>query len=246
MVRDTINTVQLRQHFRNKTVFETQDILAFYEQRDNSPSPATLNWRVYSLVQEGVLQRIGRGKFTLGEERKYIPEISPALKSIFKRLKTEFPYVNICIWNTSSLNELMQHQSNQFFTLVETDKDTTNSMFYFLREIEKSVFIEPTSDILERYIVNEKEVFIIKALISEAPTQNINGVETLTVEKMLVDIFCDEVIFFAQQGSELRTIFKNAFEKYTINQSKMLRYADRRGKKEELNQYVKSVSNLWQ
>lgn len=246
MVRDTLNTVQLRQHFRNKTVFETQDILAFYEQTENSTSPATLNWRVYSLVQEGILQRIGRGKFILGEERKYIPEISSALKSIFKRLKTEFPYVNICIWNTSSLNELMQHQPNQFFTLVETDKDTTNSMFYFLREIKKAVFIEPTSDILERYVVNEKEIFIIKPLISEAPTQNINGVETLTVEKMLVDIFCDEVIFFAQQGSELRTIFKNAFEKYTINQSKMLRYADRRGKKEELNQYVKSVSNLWQ
>src|SRR5690606_41089547 len=97
---------------------------------------------------------------------------------------------------------------------------TTDSVFYILREIKKSVFIEPTSDILEKYIVNEKETFIIKPLISEAPIQNINGVETLTIEKMLVDIFCDDVIFVAQQGVEMRTIFKNAFEKYTINQSK--------------------------
>jgi hypothetical protein len=63
---------------------------------------------------------------------------------------------------------------------------------------------------------------------------------------MLVDIFCDDVIFSAQQGGEMRTIFKNAFEKYTINQSKMLRYADRRRKKEELNQFIKTISNLWQ
>src|SRR5690606_34057999 len=99
---------------------------------------------------------------------------------------------------------------------------------------------------LEKYIVNEKETFIIKPLISEAPIQNINGVETLTIEKMLVDIFCDDGIFVAQQGVEMRTIFKNAFEKYTINQSKMLRYADRRRKKEELSQFVKTISNLWQ
>ncbi|MCO5232354.1 MAG: hypothetical protein M9888_01305 [Chitinophagales bacterium] len=130
--------------------------------------------------------------------------------------------------------------------MVETDKETTNSAFYFLREIKKSVFIEPTSDILEKYILNEKETFIIKPIISEAPTQNINGIETITIEKVLVDIFCDDVIFSTQQGEEIRMIFKNAFEKYTINQSKMLRYADRRRKKEELSQFIKTISNLWQ
>jgi hypothetical protein len=62
----------------------------------------------------------------------------------------------------------------------------------------------------------------------------------------LVDIFCDDVIFSAQQGAEKRTIFEEALAKYTINQSKMLRYADRRPKKEELNQFVKSFSNFWQ
>jgi hypothetical protein len=140
----------------------------------------------------------------------------------------------------------MQHQPNIFFLLVETDKEITNSAFYFLREIKKSVFIEPSNDIFEKYIVNEKEAIIIKPLISEAPTQNINEVETATIEKMLVDIFCDDVIFYAQQGAEKRTIFKEAFTKYTINQSKMLRYADRRRKKEELNQFIQTISNLWQ
>lgn len=201
---------------------------------------------MYTLVQEGVLQRIGRGKFRLGEDRKYIPEISSLSKSIFKKLKAEFPFAKFCVWNTSLLNEFMQHQPNRFFLLVEADKEITNSAFYFLREIKKSVFIEPTKDILEKYIVNQKEVIVIKPLITEAPTQNINDIETATLEKILVDIFCDDVIFLAQQGAEKRTIFKEAFTKYTINQSKMLRYADRRRKKEELNQFVETISNLWQ
>lgn len=236
----------MKHHFKSKTVFETQDIASFYEQTEKDIKPTTVNWRVYTLVQSGILQRIGKGKFTFGEGKNYIPEIYTATKNIFKKLKAEFPYANLCVWNTSALNEFMQHQPSRFFVLVETDKETTSSVFYFLREIKKSVFVEPTTDILEKYIVNEKEIFIIKSLVSEAPTQNINGVETTSLEKMLVDIFCDDVIFSAQQGAEMRTIFKNAFDKYTINQSKMLRYADRRRKKEELKQFVKTISNLWQ
>ncbi|HRE65218.1 MAG TPA: hypothetical protein PKU77_15625 [Ferruginibacter sp.] len=236
----------MKRHFKSKAVFETQDIVAFYEQTEKDIKQTTVNWRVHTLVQSGVLQRIGRGKFTLGEGKNYIPEISTTTKNIFKKLKAEFPYANLCVWNTSVINEFMQHQPNRFFVLVETDKETTNSVFYFLREIKKSVFIEPTNDILEKYIVNEKEIFIVKPLVSEAPTQNVNNVETTTIEKMLVDIFCDEIIFSAQQGAEMRTIFKEAFAKYTINQSKMLRYADRRRKKEELTKFVKTISNLWQ
>lgn len=241
----------MKRHFKSKAVFETQDIVAFYEQTEKDIKQTTVNWRIHTLVQSGVLQRIGRGKFTLGEGKNYIPEISSVTKAIFKKLKAEFPYANLCVWNTSILNEFMQHQPNRFFVLVETDKETTNSVFYFLRDSDsyrnkKSVFVEPTSDILEKYIVNEKNVFIVKPLISEAPTQNINGVETATIEKMLVDIYSDDVIFSAQQGAEMRTIFKEAFAKYTINQSKMLRYADRRRKKEELTKFAKTISNLWQ
>lgn len=236
----------MKRHFKSKGVFETQDIVAFYEQTEKDIKPTTVNWRIYTLVQSGVLQRVGKGKFTLGEGKTYVPEISMATRNIFKKLKAEFPFVNLCVWNTSVLNEFMQHQPNRFFVLVETDKETTNSVFYFLREIKKSVFVEPTSDILEKYIVNEKEIYIVKPLVSEAPTQTVNDVETTTIEKVLVDIFSDDVIFSAQQGAEMRTIFKNAFDKYTINQSKMLRYADRRRKKEELTKFAKTISNLWQ
>lgn len=203
------------------------------------------------MVQQGVFQRIGRGKFRLGEGRKYIPDISPETKSIFKKLKAEFPYSRFCVWNTSFINEFMQHQPGRFFLLVETDKETTDPAFYFLRDskrgrVKKSVFIEPTKDILEKYLGNEKEAVVIKPLITEAPTQKISEVETATIEKILVDIFCDDVIFSAQQGAEMRTIFKEVFARYTLNQSKMLRYAGRRRKKEELNQFVKTISNIWQ
>ena len=64
--------------------------------------------------------------------------------------------------------------------------------------------------------------------------------------KLLVDIFSDETIFTAHQGSEMQTIFKNAFEKYTGHENKMLRYADRKGKKKTFNNYLNKVSKFRQ
>jgi hypothetical protein len=77
--------------------------------------------------------------------------------------------------------------------------------------------------------------------VTEAPMQFINEVQTITIEKMLVDILVDESIFVAQQGSEMQVIFKSAIEKYGVNKSKMLRYADRRRKKEALEKYLHNI-----
>lgn len=59
---------------------------------------------------------------------------------------------------------------------------------------------------------------------------------------MLVDIFCDKIVFLAYQGNEMKTIFTSAYNKYTINENKLLRYANRRGKKEQLQKYLKLIN----
>ena len=198
----------------------------------------TINWRVYNLVQSGVLNRIGRGKFALGANKTYTPEISSRMKSIHSKLKKNFPFLKTCIWNTSSLNEFMIHQPGRFYLLVEVEKEATQSVFYFLKENKYSVFIEPSSDILEKYLPDDKVTLIVKSLVSEAPLQTVNGINLPTIEKMLVDVFCDNVIFAAQQGSEMSTIFREALSKYTVNENRMLRYADRRRKKDSFREFL--------
>jgi hypothetical protein len=191
----------------------------------------------------GLLSRIGRGKFIIGEGKEFIPDVSPKMKVINSKLKKEFPFLKICIWNTSALNEFMVHQLGRFYLLIEAEKEATQSIFYFLKEAKYSVFINPTSDLLEKYLPNEKESLIIRSLVSEAPIQNVKGIITTSLEKMLVDIFCDDVIFSAQQGNEMRTLFKEALNKYSVNENRMLRYADRRRKKESFILYLNSITN---
>jgi len=229
--------------FKTSERFETTDIIAFYKQLNPDVNPKTVNWRIYSLVQLGIINRIGRGKFMLGSQRNYLPDISPKIKTIYAKIKKDFPFLNICVWNTSTINEFMRHQPGRFYFIIEVEKDSTQSVFYYLKELNYAVFLEPTSDILEKYLPNRKDILIVKSLVTEAPTQNIKGLDTISLEKLLVDIYCDDVIFASQQGSEMRTIFETALTKYAINQSRMLRYANRKGKKESFTKYLNSISN---
>lgn len=243
---DKLHIDRLKENFRGKETFDANDIVRFYEKEEPQIKIATVNWRIYHLVQSGILNRVGRGKLALGESKKYMPEISSKLKSIHTKLKKEFPYLEICIWNTSSLNEFMIHQPGRFYILIEVEKDATQSVFFFLKEEKFPVFVEPTEEIFEKYLSEEKENLIVKSLITEAPLQKITGLNTATIEKMLVDIFCDELVFSAQQGSEMRTIFMEAMNKYSVNENRMLRYADRRRKKDSFRNYLNSISNLRQ
>ena len=163
------------------------------------------------------------------------------MKSIYKKLKKEFPYLKTCIWNTSILNEFMVHQPGRFYLIVEVEKEATLSVFYFLKEFYQPIFFEPTNDILNKYLPIDKEAIIIKPLVSESSVQNTNGVDTVSIEKLLVDILCDKVVFSAHQGAEMRTIFNEAFAKYSVNQDRMLRYASRRGKKESFQEYLNTI-----
>lgn len=140
----------------------------------------------------------------------------------------------------------MLHQPGRFYNLVEVEKEGMESLFYFLKDKNMPVYLDPSPELIRRYISDEKNPWIVTLLITESPTQEVNGINTVTLEKILVDIFCDEPLFDAQRGSEMDRIFKEAFEKYAISESKMLRYASRRRKKQELETYLNRISKYRQ
>ena len=79
-------------------------------------------------------------------------------------------------------------------------------------------------------------------MISRAPVQSVsykkNSTQIPTLEKILVDLFTDTDMFYFLQGIEKVYIFEAAIKKYTIDFSKMLSYAERRGKREELRKFL--------
>lgn len=238
---EKLNIANFKDYFVEGSPITSNEIFSYYRQFVPELKQSTLNWRIYTLVQSGIIHRVGRGKFVVGNGSIYKPELSSKIKTIHSKLKKHFPFLLSCVWNTSALNEFMIHQPGKFFTLIECEKDGTESVFYYLKDLKYQVFLEPTMDIINRYVIESVQPVIVKPLVTESPYQTINNITTVTLEKILVDIFFDDQIFAAQQGSEMNHIFSTAFEKYIINENRLLRYANRRGKKEIMLHYLQTI-----
>ncbi len=234
----------MKTYFSDIDVFKTKDITEFYRSFDPKLKKSTINWRVHHLVQEGVLERIGRGLFKLGQKNIFEPQIGSQERSIAGMIQSKFPYTDYCIWNTSIINQFMVHQPFQFIGMIEIEKEAASSAFNFLKEEGYSAFLKPGKEIMENYLQDAENPVIIKPLITEAPVQEIENIPTITIEKLLVDLFADVVIFSAYQGKELSTIYQEAFNAYTVNIKKLLRYADRRKQRPKLTDFIERLDLL--
>jgi len=239
-LRKTTDT--LFKYFENRKSFTTNDVYGFFSQTQPTIKRATVNWRIYNLIQQGLLKRIGRGIYSLGKENCFSPILDKKQKNIFTRVKKQFPLITFCCWHTSVLKEFFQHVSMYDFLLVEVERETIDSVFHFIKETNNNTFKEPSRDMMENFVLESKDAIIIKSLTSEAPLQKVDNITVPAIEKILVDLYTDSEIFFFLQGSEMLNIFTNALEKYTVNTDRLLRYAKRRNKSEELKKILAQIN----
>ncbi|MFA6126340.1 MAG: DUF6577 family protein [Bacteroidales bacterium] len=80
-------------------------------------------------------------------------------------------------------------------------------------------------------------------LISKSPVQKIGTYTVPLIEKILVDLYADTKLFTLFQGGELEFIFSSVLEKYSVNETRMLNYAARRGKKQDLALFIERLTN---
>lgn len=190
------------------------------------------------LKKEGVLYTVSRGIYKTENTERFQPFISKFLKQTYNRVKNSFPYINFCVGDTAWLNDFMIHQPFKNYTYIEIEKDVTESVFNFLNKQPKiKAFLYSDKKLFEKYWTDNQDVLIVKNLVSEAPLTNIRNVAIPSLEKLLVDVLIDTALFSAQQ-SEKEIIIKNALTTFTVNKSKMLRYAKRRNRKEELSSLI--------
>lgn len=200
-------------------------------------SDNTINMYISKLKKEGIINAPSRGIYEMGSGTPFQPILSKELKRIFNKVKREFPYIAFCIWDTVWLNDFMRHQPFKHYIIVEVEKDAAEPVFAFLTETIKNVFFNPDEEIFDRYIISHDEVLIVKNMISGAPLIEKEKVVIPALEKLLVDMLIDTVLFSAQQN-EKEFIMRSALEKVTLNELKMRRYAERRNREKEINKLI--------
>jgi len=195
-------------------------------------SEKSLSQQLYRLVKSNRLERIEQGIYRLPVS---LFAVSDEIKTLNKILKNQFPFSDFCFWSSNVLMPFMHHIPNLNFIYVDVENDVAESVFNFLKSNQsKSVFFRPNKEEYYRYITGTESI-IVRLLISESPLQLQENIFVPTLEKVLVDIAGD-VEFDFMQGAEIVYFYRNVMERHTINKRKLLRYASRRGRREEVEQ----------
>jgi hypothetical protein len=219
-------------------VLSLDAIRQYFRKKEPEIPDGTIKWRIHDMVNSGFISRVGRGLYQLGAGSDYVPDLSPRVLKISKFLKKQFPLISFCVWDSGQLNEFAQHLSSYHFILVDIEREVAESVYFKLKEEFKGVFLRPSETLLNNVLPDFQLPLIIRYLVSESPLSEKANMPIVTIEKLLVDVFCDPEFDYLV-GSEQRAIFSNAYYKYTVNENKLLRYAGRKGKKEQIEKYIK-------
>lgn len=224
MISDNYNIKQcILDYAQNHEQFEINQLVTELKMKIN-----TARQYLSALTKNKQIVRVGNGTYSLPNKQifKFVP--NDDLLKIHQELKAKFPFADFCIYDGSIFTTLQHHVSINHAIYVETNRDAVDSVFFQLKESYPYVYKQPNVDFMYNYVDLQEPCIIVKTYVTEAPVNNINGILTPTLEKILVDIQKD-ADFYYMQGIETTYMYQAAFDLYTINIQKMLRYAKRRG-----------------
>jgi hypothetical protein len=238
MIKNTGAIAEFNSFFGKQSELTLDALRHYFKIKEPDIPDTTIRWRLHEMVEAGILSRAGRGLYQLESARTYLPKISSRVSKINRFLKKQFPLISYCVWDSGLLNEFAQHLSSYQFILVDVDRDVAESVYYKLKEEFSGTFLRPSEALLNDVLPDFRLPLVVRYLTSESPLSKRDDIPVVTIEKILVDVFCDPEFYYLV-GSERRAVFSNAYYKYTINENKLFRYAARKGRKEEIQEYIR-------
>jgi hypothetical protein len=242
----------LKTAFSGKRYFRKADLRDFYQSRSSDLSENTFRKILYALEKRNLIRKIDRGVYSLVNDqsghparKQFIPTFSNEVGTLSHSIKAAFPYMEYLVWETKILHEFMLHQPGQNQFILETEKETIESVFNFLNARNAGkVFLQPDRVIFERYILPRTDNIIISSLITQSPRQKVNDIPCPRIEKILVDIFSDDEKFYLFQGQELARIYETAFDRYLVSEKALFRYAERRKVSQRIRIFINRETNV--
>lgn len=245
-----LQTSELKAIFSGHNAIPKNDLRNFYRTHAQNFTEQFFRRVLYTLEKEQVLVPMNAGMYAFKEQEanrkgKFSHRLSKKLSSVHQVLQKAFPYLDYLCWETSLLHEFMTHQPGQSLIVIEAEKDACESVFNGLREkYNGKVFLNPNRSMMEKYVLPQVDPMIVIPLISQSPRMTDSGIPSPKLEKILVDIFVNEDIFFAFQGRELSNIYENAFAAYWMNERTMFRYASRRKADARLREFIQKKTKI--
>ena len=230
---------QIMDRLSSGTVYSRDELYSALSLERNKLSDSTFRWILYHLLLEEKIFRIDYDAYVIDKPQmlpEYKPDYSDKAKTLMEELAVKYPHTPFVIFESTLMNEFLNHQIAQNTIYVQITKDISSYVFDNLQEeYPGRVLYRPNKGIFNTYWT--KDCIVVLDLISQAPLSKDNP-HDMTAEKMLVDIIAEKSIAATYSPAELPQIFENVRRNYRIDRHKISRYAGRRGKSSLVDAYV--------
>ena len=180
------------------------------------PMP-TVYSKINKLIRDGRLSVVGKGKYVSAPKPEYIVSITPWMKEVNNYLFDNCEGINNCISEVDGNLFVLAHK-NDIGTIKAALKNKYEKVVGF--------------DDFNRFPAKLEGYIVVGRLVSESPLMAENGIVVPSLEKMMVDRISigDKTLN--------RMALQKAVESYPVNLDSLLRYAARRGVKEEASRLI--------
>ena len=203
---------------------------------------ASLYYYLNRMIRQNSLARMTRGVYSaVSVKPEFKATVTEGMTEFFSILHRALPFADFCLYMGTEITPFQHNMAANNILYVETQRDTCDSAFNVLKDAGKAVYVRPDKEMINRYVSLSETAVFVKPLISESPVHSLDdGMKAPTLEKLLVDINADDDFFYLQ-GEEAFYIFRDAVEKYGINEARLLRYARRRNLEHVIKGYMEEV-----
>lgn len=221
---------------KNKGCFRLKQFRSYLSKMGLDYSQFAIGNAVKKMVGEGSLERGGRGiyKTTENTKRVFLPDFPEDVSNFYKKLKPFYPFADICIWKFDNMAYFTRHVPTVNFFIVEVEKDVVDAISDKIQTLTDNYIVlkNPSMEEMVRFSFF-RNLVVVKTLISRAPVIKTEQNVFPLLEKILIDILCDDT-FYMLHGIESLYIYQKAFDLYNIDEAKLLCYARRRNKQKEV------------
>ncbi|WP_194977025.1 DUF6577 family protein [Aquiflexum lacus] len=235
---DIAHTLKL--HFAGKHEFTTKEITDALHEQLPDLSGSTIAWRLNQLKKDNLLYQIGRGLYTFEFKPEFSSELSLKSKRLYNKVKGVYSG-KFVMWDTSIFNEISGDQISKYWVFIALDKDDLDHLFDEMLSFSKKVFLHPDKETTTRYLMPQDEAIILTALVSETPIERKGDYLSPSLEGILVNAWFEHEQYLQPIGLNIRKLYEQAFAKYKVNKSKLLRYAARRDKRKEIYELLNTI-----
>jgi len=213
----------------NKIISE-KEIMNTLRKQDIEISNTNLKWKLFHYCQANDLRSIGSRQYT---KRTFVYnyELGITSEEISNKLKEQFPKIKLVVWDSSILNEWLNLLIAKNTIFIEAPKCFLESIYDALVKLENNamILVNPKNEEYFRYQRNN--LIVVKTLVERAPVTKGNHI---TIEKLFVDLLCDKLLIEMLDTYTIEKLIKEASTTYAINEKKLLAYARRRGRYNEI------------